>query len=70
MDVVTNSRIRMKNEAINSYAKSKKVRPEEKRKTQRGTRLASREEMLAMQAENHYLLDSYDKKGQYSILGK
>lgn len=51
-------------------APAKKVRPEEKRKTQRGTRMASREEMLAMQAENHYLLDSYDKKGQYSILGK
>jgi hypothetical protein len=23
-----------------------------------------------MQGENHYLLDSYDKNGQYSTLGK
>lgn len=36
----------------------------------RGTRQADRDEMLSMQAENHYLLDSYDKKGQYSVLGK
>lgn len=40
---------------------------EEKRQ---GTRRADKEEMLSMQAENHYLLDSYDKNGQYSMLGK
>lgn len=31
---------------------------------------ADREETLSMQAQNHYLLDSYDRKGQYSVLGK
>ena len=36
----------------------------------RGTRQADREEVLSMQAENHYLLDSYDRNGQYSTLGK
>lgn len=35
-----------------------------------GTRQADRDEMLSMQAENHYLLDSYDKNGKYSVLGK
>lgn len=48
----------------------KRERPEEKKKTPSGTCRASKEEMFAMQAENHYLLDSYDKNGQYSILGK
>lgn len=41
-----------------------------KKKISRGTRMADREEMLSMQAENHYLLDSYDQKGNYSTLGK
>lgn len=36
----------------------------------RGTRKADKDEMLSMQAENHYLLDSYDRSGQYSVLGK
>ena len=36
----------------------------------RGTRRADKDEMLSMQAENYYLLDSYDKNGQYSMLGK
>lgn len=39
-------------------------------KERQGTRRVSREEVLAMQGENHYLLDSYDKNGQYSTLGK
>lgn len=41
-----------------------------KKKELKKTRMADREEMLSMQAENHYLLDSYDQKGNYSILGK
>ncbi|MCM1268919.1 MAG: hypothetical protein NC302_13535 [Bacteroidales bacterium] len=48
-----------------------RTRPEpEKKKTVKGTRMADREAVLAMQAENHYLLDSYDQKGNYSTLGK
>lgn len=48
-----------------------KVKQEEKKeRRQSGTRLASKEEMWSMQAENHYLLDSYDKNGNHSILGK
>lgn len=44
---------------------------EEKKKEKRGTRQAAdRETMLSMQAENHYLLDSYDATGNYSMLGK
>ena len=37
---------------------------------QKGTRRANRDEVLIMQAEGSYLLDSYDKNGQYSTLGK
>lgn len=40
------------------------------KKEYQGTRKANKDQMLAMQAENHYLLDSYDKSGQYSMLGK
>lgn len=48
-----------------------KVKQEEKKdRSQAGTRLARKEEMWSMQAENHYLLDSYDKNGNRSILGK
>lgn len=39
-------------------------------KEQRGTRHVTKDEVLTMQAENHYLLDSYDRNGQYSMLGK
>lgn len=39
-------------------------------KQEKGTRTADREAVLAMQAENHYLLDSYDQNGNYSMLGK
>lgn len=48
-----------------------KSKPEPiKKKVLKGTRMADKEEILSMQAENHYLLDSYDQKGNYSILGK
>lgn len=45
---------------------------QEKIKTdgKKGTRAADRESVLAMQANNHYLLDSYDQTGNYSMLGK
>ncbi len=47
----------------------RKEEPEKKEK--KGTRQrADRETMLSMQAENHYLLDSYDATGNYSMLGK
>ncbi|MCM1121269.1 MAG: hypothetical protein NC416_01660 [Eubacterium sp.] len=36
---------------------------------QKGTRRVDKEEMLSMQTENSYLLDSYDRNGQYSRLG-
>lgn len=42
----------------------------EEDKPQKGTRHADKEQVLSMQAENHYLLDSYDKNGQYHMLGK
>lgn len=39
-------------------------------KDRQGTRQVSKDEMLFMQAENNYLLDSYDRNGQHSMLGK
>ncbi len=45
-------------------------RAAQQQKERQGTRQVDREEVLSMQAENHYLLDSYDKNGQYSTLGK
>lgn len=42
----------------------------QKKKVIKKTRMADREAVLAMQSENHYLLDSYDQKGNYSMLGK
>ena len=50
----------------------KRIRKEEvEKKEKKGTRQAAdRETMLSMQAENHYLLDSYDATGNYSMLGK
>lgn len=51
-----------------SFWKSKTEPP--KKKAVKGTRMADREAALSMQAENHYLLDSYDKTGKYSMLGK
>ena len=50
--------------------KTKNVPHKQPEKEQRGTRLVSKDEVLSMQAENHYLLDSYDRNGQYSTLGK
>ncbi len=55
-------------EKIAKVIHKKPDRPEEEK--WQGTRRADKEEMLSMQAENHYLLDSYDKNGQYSMLGK
>lgn len=47
------------------------IKPQkQEEKVRKGTRTADREAMLAMQAENHYLLDSYDQNGNYSMLGK
>ncbi len=51
-----------------SFWKSKSEPPG--KKVKKGTRMADREAVLAMQSENHYLLDSYDQKGNYSMLGK
>lgn len=48
----------------------RQTRPEKQDTIRKGTRMADREAMLAMQAENHYLLDSYDQNGNYSVLGK
>lgn len=49
----------------------KYIKPDkQEEKARKGTRMADREAMLAMQAENHYLLDSYDQNGNYSMLGK
>lgn len=47
-----------------------RTKQEEPQKGKKGTRTADRETILAMQAENYYLLDSYDHTGNYSMLGK
>ncbi|MBD5484939.1 MAG: hypothetical protein HDR18_05355 [Lachnospiraceae bacterium] len=49
---------------------SKVVKRGSQQKEKRGTRKCDKEDVLSMQAQNHYLLDSYDKNGQYSMLGK
>lgn len=49
---------------------SKKTAPKQAKKEQHGTRKCDRDNVLSMQAQNHYLLDSYDKNGRYSMLGK
>lgn len=54
-------------EKTQSRSNTPRKQPE---KEQRGTRHVTKDEVLFMQAENHYLLDSYDKNGQYSMLGK
>ena len=48
----------------------KQIKEEKPKEKAKGTRMADREAMLSMQAENHYLLDSYDQNGNYSMLGK
>ena len=59
----------MKKAAKLPFRQIRKEKPGEKEK--RGTRQAAdRETMLSMQAENHYLLDSYDATGNYSMLGR
>lgn len=40
------------------------------REEQNGTRRCDKEDVLSVQAQNHYLLDSYDKNGRYSMLGR
>lgn len=50
------------------FLQGKTEKPAKKKKTE--TLRADREAMLSMQAENHYLLDSYDQRGNYSMLGK
>lgn len=58
-------------QTANTNIKKQKNAPRRQpEKEQRGTRHVSKDEVLSMQAENHYLLDSYDKNGQYSTLGK
>lgn len=49
------------------YTKKTEKKPEPQKKP---GRKADREETLSMQARNHYLLDSYDRNGQYHMLGK
>lgn len=56
--------------ANTSAQKQKNAPRRQPEKEQRGTRYVSKDEVLSMQAENHYLLDSYDRNGQYSTLGK
>ena len=51
-------------------AVSKVVKQGSQQKEKQGTRKCDKEDVLSMQAQNHYLLDSYDKNGQYSMLGK
>lgn len=48
----------------------KQIKEEKPKEKAKGTRAADKEAMLSMQAENHYLLDSYDHNGNYSMLGK
>lgn len=49
----------------------RQIKPKkQEERIRKGTRTADREAMLAMQAENHYLLDSYDQNGNYSMIGK
>lgn len=59
---------RRKQEKATRLIKGDRAAPQQKER--QGTRRVSREEVLSMQGENHYLLDSYDKNGQYSTLGK
>lgn len=62
---------RQKEKAAKKIPLLKQIKPEkQEEKKRKGTRTADREAMLAMQAENHYLLDSYDQNGNYSMLGK
>lgn len=46
------------------------TRRRQPKEEQHGTRRCDKDDVLTMQAQNHYLLDSYDKNGRYSMLGK
>lgn len=59
-----------KDAAAANTQKTRNAPRRQSEKEQRGTRRVTKDEVLTMQAENHYLLDSYDKNGQYSTLGK
>lgn len=48
----------------------KETKRRQPREEQCGTRKCDKDDVLSMQAQNHYLLDSYDKNGRYSMLGK
>lgn len=48
----------------------KETKRRQPREEQHGTRRCDKDDVLSMQAQNHYLLDSYDKNGHYSMLGK
>lgn len=56
-------------QAVNTQ-KQQNVTRRQPDKEQSGTRRADRDELLITQEKNNYLLDSYDKNGQYSTLGK
>lgn len=61
---------RQKEKAVKKAAARRSRLQRQEKTVQKGTRMADREAVLAMQTENHYLLDSYDQKGNYSMLGK
>ena len=64
-DVYQKQKEKQKRTLFRAKKAERKAEPEKK-----GTRMADKEETLSMQAQNHYLLDSYDSNGQYHILGK
>lgn len=66
-DIFLKQQNRQKTAGISLKQDSYRKQPE---KDAKGTRRADRETILSMQAQNNYLLDSYDRKGQYSTLGK
>lgn len=61
---------RQKKRAEKLLYRQRRKEVSEKREKKGTRQAADRETMLSMQAENHYLLDSYDATGNYSMLGK